>query len=91
MFLQKKGFPVPHIIFTKEYLPYVRIANALLILYEFIEGNDSDPEQDAEAIGELVGRLHQAMKAYSVELRVKHYFLIRGGLDDGKLDRLFCP
>jgi GNAT superfamily N-acetyltransferase len=43
---------------TKENSPYVRTESGLLILYEFIEGEDSDPEQDAEAIGVLAGRLH---------------------------------
>lgn len=79
VYLQKQGFPVPSIIFTKEDSPYVKDKNGLFILYEFIEGNDSDPEQDAEAIGALVGRLHQEMKAYPGELvkRDKHYFIGR--------------
>lgn len=79
VFLQNQGFPVPPIIFTNEDLPYVRKADRLLILYEFIEGNDSDPEQDVEAIGALVGRLHQAMKAYPGELvkHDKHFYIGR--------------
>ena len=79
VFLQNQGFPVPRIIFTNEDLPYVRKEDVLLILYEFIEGNDSDPEQDAEAIGALVGKLHQAMKAYQGELvkRDKHFYIGR--------------
>jgi len=79
VFLQNKGFPVPSIIFTKENLPFVRKDDVLLILYEFIEGNDSDPEQDAETIGALVGRLHQAMKVYPGELvkRDKHFYIGR--------------
>ena len=79
VFLQNQGFPVPPIIFTNEDMPYVRTENGLFILYEFIEGNDSDPEQDAEAIGALVGRLHQVMKAYPGELviRDKHFYIDR--------------
>jgi Ser/Thr protein kinase RdoA (MazF antagonist) len=79
VFLQNQGFPVPPIIFTNEDLPYVRKKDMLLILYEFIEGNDSDPEQDAEAIGALVGRLHQVMRAYPGELvkRDKHFYIGR--------------
>jgi Ser/Thr protein kinase RdoA (MazF antagonist) len=79
MFLQNQGFPVPAIILTNENLPYSRTDNKLLILYEFIEGKDSDPEQEAEAIGALVGRLHQAMKAYPGILvkRDKHFFIGR--------------
>lgn len=79
IFLQNQGFPVPPIIFTKDGLSYTRTADKLLILYEFIEGNDSDPEQDAEAIGALVGRLHQGMKLYPGNLvkRDKHFFMGR--------------
>jgi Ser/Thr protein kinase RdoA (MazF antagonist) len=79
VYLQNKGFPVPSIVFTKNTLPYVKTNDELFILYEFIEGNDSDPEQDAEAIGALVGRLHKEMKAYSGELveRDKHFYIGR--------------
>ncbi len=79
LFLQERDFPVPPIILTKENLPYVKSQNRLLILYEFIEGDDCDPEQDAEAIGALVGRLHQVMKDYPGELvkRDKHFYIGR--------------
>lgn len=78
-FLQNQDFPVPQIIFTKENSSYVKTEDELFILYEFIEGADSDPESDAEAIGELIGRLHKAMKAYPGELvsRDKHFFIGR--------------
>ena len=55
VFLQNKDFPVPPVIHTKDDLPYVQTSSELYILYEYIEGVESDPEQDAEAIGELVG------------------------------------
>jgi Ser/Thr protein kinase RdoA (MazF antagonist) len=79
VFLQKQGFPVPPILFTKQGLPYSRTDAALIILYEYIEGNDCDPDEDAEAIGELVGRLHRVMKAYPGELvkRDKHFYIGR--------------
>ena len=79
VFLQNKGFPVPHIKLTNKQFPYVKNENILFILYEFIEGSDSNPEQDAEAIGALVGRLHQVMKKYPGELvkRDKHFFIGR--------------
>jgi len=79
IFLRNHDFPAPSIIFTKENLPYVKTNDVLSILYEFIEGTDSDPEQDAEAIGALVGRLHHLMKAYPGELvkRDKHFFIGR--------------
>lgn len=79
LFLQNQGFPVPHIILTEKQFPYVKNEDMLLILYEFIDGTDSDPEQDAEAIGALVGRLHQVMKAYPGKLvkRDKHFYIGR--------------
>jgi len=79
VFLQSKGFSVPPVIHTKDKLPYVQTENELFILYEFIEGIESEPEQDAEAIGALVGRLHHMMKDYPGELvkRDKHFFIGR--------------
>ncbi len=79
LFLQKQGFPVPRIILTNEDQPYARTDNRMLILYEFIEGSDVDPEQDAEAIGALVGRLHQVMKTYPGNLakRDRYFFIGR--------------
>lgn len=78
-FLQIRGFPVPPIIFANNDLPYVKNENRLLILYEFIEGCDSEPEQDAEAIGALAGRLHREMQAYPGKLakRDKHFYIGR--------------
>jgi len=74
-----RGFPVPPVIFTKDNLPYVRIDNGLFILYEFVEGSESNPEQDAETIGALIGKLHNMMKEYTGELvkRDKHFFIGR--------------
>jgi len=78
-FLQNKEFLVPSIIQTKDGSLYVQTENELFILYEFIEGEESDPEQDAEAIGVLVGRLHRMMKDYPGEFvkRDKHFYIGR--------------
>ena len=48
-FLQSQGFPVPPVILTKDNRPYVRSDNGLFILYEYVEGSESNPEHDAEA------------------------------------------
>lgn len=79
VFLQNRDFPVPPIIFTNDNAPYVRQENNLYILYEFVEGDNVDPEQDAEAIGALVGKFHQEMKAYPGALikRDKHFYIGR--------------
>ena len=78
-FLYHKGFPAPRIVYTTENTPYYKTDNMLLILYEFIEGSESNPEQDAEAIGELAGQLHLAMKNYPGLLvkRDKHFYIGR--------------
>lgn len=79
VFLQNQCFPVPCILLTNQQSPYVKNEDLLMILYEFIEGSDSDPEQDADAIGALVGRLHQTMITYPGELvkRDKHFYIGR--------------
>ena len=79
VFLQNQGFPVPPVIFTRDNLPYVKTDDGLFILYDFVEGSESNPEQDAEAVGALIGKLHYTMKEYTGELikRDKHFFIGR--------------
>ena len=68
-FLYSKGFPVPLVIYTKDNQPCIRTENGLFILYEFIEGSDSDTDQNIEDIGMLIGRLHNTMRDYTGELK----------------------
>lgn len=68
-FLYSKGFPVPLVIYTKDNLPYARTESGLFILYEFIEGSDSDTDQNIEDIGMLISRLHNTMRDYTGELK----------------------
>ena len=83
LFLQKQGFDVPLIIFTKDGLPCVQVSgeegNCFYVLYEFIEGEEVDPEQDAEMIGAFIGKLHSVMKGYPGELirNDKYYYVDR--------------
>ena len=79
VFLQGKGFPVPPIVLTSDNNPYIRTNDGLLILYEFIDGGEAEPKRDAEAVGELVGRLHHTMKSYPGELikRDKYFYVGR--------------
>lgn len=67
-FLAGRGFPVPAILPTADGRDWVEWEEGLLVLYEFIEGEDVDPEVDAEAIGALTGRLHREMRDYRGEL-----------------------
>jgi len=78
-FLQNKNFPVTPNIYTNNGLPYAKTEEGIYILYDFIEGSESDPERGAEAIGKLIGKLHHAMKTYPCELvkRDKHFFVGR--------------
>ncbi|MCL2154012.1 MAG: hypothetical protein FWH57_13875, partial [Oscillospiraceae bacterium] len=79
MFLLNNDFAVPPITLTAADQPYIKFENGLYILYSFIEGNEVDPEQDAEAIGELVGKLHAVMKGYPGDLvkRDKQFYICR--------------
>jgi len=83
VFLQARDFPVPPIVFSKENAPYIRMNKTdgmhVCVLYDYIEGDECDPEQDAEAIGALVGKLHRAMKAYPGALvkRDRYFFIDR--------------
>lgn len=74
-YLQNQGFPVPKILPAGNGSPCVQwnIADEkrLFVLYEYIEGTECDPDQDAEAIGELLGKLHKTMKSYPGSL-IKH-------------------
>ncbi len=83
LFLQKQGFAVPQIIFTKDGFPCVQVSDeegaCFYVLYEFIEGEEVNPEQDAEIIGAFIGKLHSVMKEYPGELikKDKHYYVDR--------------
>lgn len=83
LFLQKQNFAVPRIIFTKGGLPCLQVSDeegdCFYVIYEFLEGEEVDPEQDAEEIGAFIGKLHSVMKDYPGELTKndKHYYLDR--------------
>ena len=79
VFLQKQGLPVPPVLPSKNGMPYVRTDGGLLILYDFINGAESVPANDAEAAGALVGQLHRAMRDYPGTLlqKDKHFYVGR--------------
>ena len=83
LFLQEQGFSVPRILFTKDGSPCVKerggTGSSFYVLYEFIEGTEVDPEQDAEATGAFVGKLHKTMKGYpgAIPSNGRHYYLDR--------------
>ena len=83
LYLQKQGFSVPPILFTKDKMPCISThtddGKRFFILYEYIEGEEADPKQDAEVLGAFVGKIHQTMKAYPGKLprRDKAYYIDR--------------
>lgn len=78
-YLIKTDFPVPKIILTKANKPYFTYENQLFVLYEYIDGVEPNLDDNAEQIGELVGKLHKLMSNYSGELTThdKEFFVGR--------------
>ena len=81
--LQSRDCNVPKIIFSKDgkaIVPFGTMEEkSYAVLYEFLEGEEVDPEQDAEEIGRLLGKFHNAMAEYKGELQVpgKEFFVER--------------
>lgn len=83
LYLLTKDFSVPKIIFTKDKAPYFSFdeqnGKHMYVLYEFIHGSDSNPVEDAEKVGSVVGEFHTIMQGYDGVLskRGKHFFIDR--------------
>lgn len=78
-YLIGNDFPVPKIIKTKDNLPYFIYNNQLFVLYEYIDEVEPNLDVNAEAIGDLTGKLHKLMSNYSGELTThnKKFFVDR--------------
>ena len=82
-YLEENGFPVPKTILTKggEAIFELEIdgEKKLIVLMEFIDGDEPKLEKCAAEVGELVGRFHQLMEEYPSELtsRDKEFFIDR--------------
>lgn len=83
LYLQSKECNVPKIIFTRDgkacTLFGAEEEKRYAVLYEFLEGEEVNPEQDAEEIGRLLGQFHNAMTVYTGELKEqgKDFFVER--------------
>jgi Ser/Thr protein kinase RdoA (MazF antagonist) len=83
VFLRSVNFSAAKIISANSGKPYVLGKkdgkDCLCILYEFIDGKECEPEEDAEKIGALIGKLHSAMGGYSdsISQHGKHYYIGR--------------
>ena len=81
IFLQNQNFSVPTVIYTDDGFPYVQVSHSdgehLIILYNFIEGTEVNLEEDAGAVGALIGKFHSIMKGYPGALlkRDKQYYV----------------
>ena len=82
-YLEERGFPVPKTVLTADgdALPVIRTAGEgrLLLVQEFIEGEEPDLEARAEEVGVLTGRLHDLLQGFPGDLipRGKAFFIGR--------------
>ncbi len=67
-YLDKNGFPVPKTILTKSgeavFETKTEGEKSLIVLMEFIDGDEPELEKCASEVGGLVGRFHQLMEKY---------------------------
>ncbi len=79
LYLQSMGVSVPKVILTKDGKPYIEQNENLVILYEFLTLTEIDMKNDAEQVGDLLGRLHNAMSGYQGVLaqRDKAFYIDR--------------
>ena len=70
-YLEENNFPVPGIILTKDGNTSCETTvdgkETLIVLMEFIDGDEPDLKECASDVGALVGRFHQLMDRYPVE------------------------
>ena len=82
-YLEGNGFPVPKTILTKNgetiFETEADGEKILIVLMDFIDGDEPELEKCASEVGRLVGRFHQLMEEYPSELvyRDKEFFIGR--------------
>ena len=82
-YLEENGFPVPKMILTNSGEAFFETEidgeKKLIVLMEFIDGDEPELEKCASEVGGLVGRFHQLMEEYPSELvyRDKEFFIGR--------------
>ena len=82
-YLEGNGFPVPKTILTKRgetiFETEADGEKSLIVLMDFIDGDEPKLEKCASEVGRLVGRFHQLMEEYPSELvyRDKEFFIGR--------------
>ena len=82
-YLEENGFPVSETILSKAGNAIIEIADdgetKLIVLMEFIDGDEPELEKCTAEVGSLVGRFHRLMEKYPVEpvLYGKEFFIDR--------------
>jgi len=82
-YLEEKGFPVPKTILTKSgnaiFETTVDDEEKLVVLMEFIDGDEPDMEKYASEVGALIGQFHKLMETCPVEpvSKGKEFFIDR--------------
>ena len=82
-YLEENGFPVPETILTKNGEAIFETEGdsekKLIVLMQFIDGDEPELEKCAFEVGELVGRFHQLMEKYPEEVapKGKEFFIGR--------------
>ena len=82
-YLEGNGFPVPKTILTKSGEAFYEAESdgekKLIVLMEFIDGDEPNLEECATEVGGLVGRFHQLMEMYPEEVspKGKEFFIGR--------------
>ena len=82
-YLEGNGFPVPKTILTKSEEAFfeteIEGEKELIVLMEFIDGDEPELEKCASEVGELVGRFHRLMEKYPDETvsKGKDFFIGR--------------
>ena len=82
-YLEGNGFPVPKTILTKSGEAFFEAESdgekKLIVLMEFIDGDEPELEKCASEVGGLVGRFHKLMEMYPEEVswKGKEFFIGR--------------
>ncbi|WOO37044.1 phosphotransferase [Anaerocolumna sp. AGMB13020] len=81
LYLEENRFPSPSVIKTKSGKAYVEGQDKenILVVFNYLEGEEPEPDDNLELAGELIGKLHQLMRAYKEDLpeHNKKYFINR--------------
>lgn len=80
--LKHNQFPVPKVIMALDGSSYITYKNQIVILYEFIEGNEVEKDENLFEIGAMCGRMSILMETYPHKISAHGYdFFIKRYLE----------